>query len=255
MRLKGKVAIVTGGGRGIGKGIALGFANEGARVVISQRDPVSGEAAAEDIRKQGGEAIFVRVDVSQRAQVDAMVAATLKQFGRIDVLVNNAGVTGYNGHFLEMTLETWQRILDINLTGVFFCGQAVARSMVAQGTKGRIINIGSVDSFASERMAGAYSAAKGGVLLLTKAMAVDLAEHGILVNCISPGSIRTETNGERFASEPLRTALEKGVPLGRPGLQSEIAAAAIFFASDESSFVTGSNLMVDGGYTAYNRFD
>ncbi len=255
MRLQGKVAIVTGGGRGIGRGISLRFGAEGARVVIVQRDGPSGEATAMDIRAQGGTAIFVRTDVSRPDEAEALIKTTLQHFGRVDVLVNNAGITGANGHFLDMPFETWGRVIETNLTSMFLCGQAAARAMVDQGIQGRIINIGSINSFAAERSSAAYVAAKGGVLLLTKAMAADLAEYGIVVNCLAPGPVRVEKNSDLFDTAQVSTAIARETPVGRPGKPSEVAAAAVFFASDECSFVTGASLLIDGGYNAYNCFD
>jgi NAD(P)-dependent dehydrogenase (short-subunit alcohol dehydrogenase family) len=169
--------------------------------------------------------------------------------------VNNAGAAGGNGPFLDIPLERWQHVLDVNLTGMFLCSQLAARQMVGQGIKGRIINIGSLDSFIAERQAAAYAASKGGVLMLTKAMAVDLAEYGILVNCIAPGSIRVDRNSSYYDQEPLRTALAKGIPLGHTGRPADIAAAAVFLACDDSSFITGASITVDGGFTAHLRTD
>jgi NAD(P)-dependent dehydrogenase (short-subunit alcohol dehydrogenase family) len=193
--------------------------------------------------------------VSQKAQVDALIQATLDTYGRIDILVNNAGIAGSNGPFLDLPFETWQQIIAVNLTGMFLCGQAAARVMVAQGIHGRIINIGSINSFAAEKESAAYAASKGGVVLLTKAMAVELGEYGITVNCLGVGPVWVERNAPLFDAEPLRTVLAKSIPIGRPGDVDEVAAAAVFFASDECTFVTGASLMVDGGYRAYNRFD
>jgi NAD(P)-dependent dehydrogenase (short-subunit alcohol dehydrogenase family) len=193
--------------------------------------------------------------VSQKTQVDALIQTTLDHYRRIDILVNNAGIAGGNGPFLELPFETWEQIISINLTGMFLCGQAAARVMVAQGIRGRIINIGSINSFAAEKEAAAYATTKGGILLLTKAMAVELAEYGIAVNCLGVGPVWVDRNADLFGSDPLRTVLAKSIPVGRPGDPEEVAAAAVFFASDECTFVTGAELLVDGGYLAYNRFD
>jgi len=255
MKLKEKVAIVTGGGRGIGQGIAVRFSVEGAKVVIADRDLVTAEVTADAIRSNGGEVLVVSTDVSQKSQVDALIQTTIEHYARIDILVNCAGIAGGNGPFLKIPVHIWQQVIDVNLTAVFLCSQAVAKAMVAQGIRGRIINIGSLDSFVAEREAAAYAASKGGVLLLTKAMAVDLAQYGILVNCIAPGSIRVQRNSARFDSESVRTALTKAIPLGHTGMPEDIAAAAVFLTSDDSTFITGASLMVDGGYTAYGRVD
>ena len=253
MRLSNKVAIITGGGRGIGRGIAVRFAAEGARVVIAGRSPA--DETLNDIRAVGAEALFVPTDVSQGLQVQALVDKTLEHFGHVDVLVNNAGRAGRNGRFLEVDLTTWNDVIATNLTSVFLCSQAAARVMAAKEIKGRIINIASLDSLIAEKEAAAYVASKGGVLLLTKAMAVDLAEYGILVNCIVPGSIRVERNSSFLDRESVKSALAKGIPIGHPGNTADVAAAAVFFASDDSSFVTGTSLVVDGGYLAYARVE
>jgi NAD(P)-dependent dehydrogenase (short-subunit alcohol dehydrogenase family) len=255
MDLKNKIAIITGGGKGIGQGISTRFAEEGAEVVIAQRSKVSAESTAENISTAGGSVLVIPTDLAEPASIEAMVKKVINEFGRIDILVNNAARAGGNGPFLEISLESWQRVIDVNLTGLFYCSQLVARHMVEQKNCGRIINIGSLDSFIAEKNASAYAASKGGVLMLTKAMAVDLAAYGILVNCIAPGSIRVERNAPYYDKEPLRTALAKGIPLGHTGLPEDIAAAAVFLASDDSKFINGTSLVVDGGFTAYLRAD
>jgi len=251
MKLKGKISIVTGGGQGIGRGIAIRFAREGSAIVIAQRGSKTADETVKMIRENGGEAVFIQTDLTQPPTIDALVRQTLDVYGRIDVLVNNAAVAGGNGPFLDIPLEEWKRIIDINLTGTFLCSQAVARQMARDEIRGRIINIGSLDSFIAERHAAAYAASKGGVLMLTKAMAVDLAEHGILVNCIAPGSIRVERNAPNYDTEPLRTSLRKGIPLRHTGRPEDIGAIAVFLASDETDFMTGASIVVDGGFSAY----
>ena len=251
-RLYGKTALITGGGRGIGRGIALRFAQEGAAVAIVQRDEPSARATVDAVVAAGGVAIAPgRTDVSVPEQVARAVSTTIAHFGTIDILINNAGIAGANGPFLDVTFSAWQRIIDVNLSGMFLCGQAVARHMVEHGIRGRIVNVGSVNSFAAEREAAAYVAAKHGVLGLTQAMAIDLASYGITVNCLAPGPITVERNAAMFAS--LQEQIGTGVPLGRPGTIEEAAAAALFLASDEASFVTGATLIVDGGMLAYLR--
>ncbi len=254
MKLTGKVAIITGGGRGIGAGISKRLAEEGAKVAIAQRDDESAEATIEQIKSKGGEALYIQTDVSEPDTVQAMIEATVAEYGILDILVNNAGIGGQMGHFLDLSLERWQRIIDVNLTGVFVCGQAAARLMRDTGG-GRIINIGSTNSFVAEAKASPYVAAKGGVMLLTKAMAVDLASHGILVNCIAPGSIRVERNTAYYDSEAFQTMFEKGVPIGHPGTPADIGAAVAFLVSDDANFITGSTLVVDGGFTSFFRIE
>jgi 3-oxoacyl-[acyl-carrier protein] reductase len=255
MKLKKKIAIVTGGGQGIGRGISTRFGEEGATVIIAQRGRETAEKTLQMISNAGGNATIIPTDLAQPPTVEALIHKTVEEFGHIDILVNNAGAAGGNGPFLDIPLERWQHVLDVNLTGMFLCSQLAARQMVGQGIKGRIINIGSLDSFIAERQAAAYAASKGGVLMLTKAMAVDLAEYGILVNCIAPGSIRVDRNSSYYDQEPLRTALAKGIPLGHTGRPADIAAAAVFLACDDSSFITGASITVDGGFTAHLRTD
>ncbi len=238
--LHDKVAIVTGGGRGIGRAIARRFAAEGARVVIAQRDVQSGEATCAEIAAAGGEARFVPTDVTHRADVEAMVAETLRAYGTADVLVNNAARTGENGPFLEVSPELWEEVIATNLTGVFLCAQAAGRVMARAGG-GSIINISSTNGLVAQPRCCAYGAAKGGVEILTRSMAVDLAPYGIRVNVIAPGPIQSRAPDD-VPPHPTEATL-----LGRAGLPAEVAAVAAFLASEESSFITGERIAVDGG--------
>jgi NAD(P)-dependent dehydrogenase (short-subunit alcohol dehydrogenase family) len=251
--LEGKVAVVTGGGRGIGRAIAERFAEEGARVAIAELR-AEGEQVAGELRAAGHDAAAVPTDVSEPDDVGRMVDVVVERFGRVDVLVNNAAVS-LGESFLETSLATWQRTLAVNLTGAFICGQAVARTMVARGGGGRILNMASVNSVAAEKGAASYVAAKGGLALLTRAMAVDLAPYGILVNAIAPGPIRTEASAPIFDQERYRRGIEHGVPLARAGSPAEVAAVAAFLASDDASFVNGTTVVVDGGFLGYVRLD
>lgn len=239
----GKVVIVTSGAQGIGQAIASRFAEQGAKVVIA------------DVADSTEGALNVRCDVSQPEQVAALIEQTLAAYDRVDVLVNNAGLTGGSGSFLDVTLESWRRFIDVNLSGAFMVGQAAARAMVARGISGKIINIGSINSFAAEPGAVPYIASKGGLLLLTKAMAIDLAQYGILVNLVAPGPIQVDRNATLFNTEPLLTGLTKCIPLGHPGAGRDIAAAVTFLASEDNRFITGASLLVDGGLTALLRYD
>ena len=259
MPLANKVAIVTGGGAGIGRGIARRFAAEGARVVIADVDPKGAERTLEQIGRTDGQAISIPTDVTEPEQVETLVRSCDEKYGRIDVLVNNAGVTGiHHPHlfapFLELELESWRRVLDINLTSLFLCGQAVGRYMVERRIEGRMINIGSTASFGADRVGPHYVAAKHGVLGLTRAMAVDFGPHNIIVNAIAPGMTATEGGLRFLSSEPRRTGIEQAVPLRRMGTPEEVAAVAVFLASDECIYVHGTAIVVDGGFLAYERW-
>lgn len=245
MRMKDKAALVTGAGSGIGKGIAIGFAREGARVVCADRNAETAEATAAEICAAGGTAEGFRADVSVPADCAAQVEHTVAAFGRIDVLVNNAGIA-LKRAFLEMTLEEWERVLAINLTGAFLTGQAAARHMVRQGA-GRIVNIGSISGQRGGTGRAAYGASKAGILQLTRVMAVELAPLGVAVNAIAPGPIRTALTNQGPKQE--RAFLDR-LPVGRFGTTDATTAAAIFLASDECQFVHGETLNVDGGFGA-----
>jgi NAD(P)-dependent dehydrogenase (short-subunit alcohol dehydrogenase family) len=244
-----RVAIVTGGGRGIGRAISVRLASEGANVVIAQRTEQGLDVTLETIDAADGIALFVATDVSIPHQVSNLIETTVGEFGRIDILVNNAAVPGAYTAFLDLSLDSWSEMIDVNLTGVFLTAQAAARIMVEQGEGGRIINIASIDGFVAEPYAAHYNAAKGGVIMLTRSMAVDLAPHGILVNAVAPGPILTEKERDPFSQEQWSAAWDR-IPLGRPGQAAEVAAAVAFLASDEASFIHGHVLTVDGGYLA-----
>ena len=245
MRLQGKHALVTGAGRGIGLAIAKALAREGASVAIADLDGGRAEAAAASV---GGRALSIRADVADPESVAAMVGTALEAFGRLDILVNNAGIGG-NTPFLETSLEEWRRILDVNLTGAFLVAQAAAREMVRAGGGGRIVNIASLSGQRGGHGRAAYGSAKAGLELLTKVMAVELAPHGINVNAIAPGPIETEI--ARFMhDEATRAAYHYLVPMSRYGTPEEIADAAVFLCSDESRYVQGHTLNVDGGFLA-----
>lgn len=240
MQLESQVAIVTGGGRGIGRAIAKLFAQEGAAVVIAELDAAQGAATAQEIEQAGGTARFVQTQVADRASVDAMVEQTVAEFGRIDILVNNAAILGENGHVLEVSQEVWDRVIGVNQTGVFICSQVVGRVM-AQARRGNIINIASVNSFVPQPRCAAYGAAKAAVLGLTVLLAEDLAPYGIRANSIAPGPIQS-SKPDDAPPQPNDTTL-----LGRAGLPREIATVALFLASDASSYVNGQCIKVDGG--------
>jgi NAD(P)-dependent dehydrogenase (short-subunit alcohol dehydrogenase family) len=253
MRLLNDVTIVTGAARGIGSQIARRFAEEGARVVVADLDEERAEQVAASITAAGGTAIAAGVDITSQQQVERLMALAVSRFGKLDVLVNNAGV-GLNQPLLATTLEQWEHVLRVNLTGTFLCAQAAARVMVKQRS-GRIVNVASISGQRGGQGRAAYGASKAGVILLTRVMAVELAPHGVRVNAISPGPVVTEmSNGTHTPAT--RQAYHDRIPLGRYGEQQEIAAAALFLASTESSFVNGHTLNVDGGfYSAGLIFD
>ena len=255
MRLKEKIAIVTGGGTGIGKGIAERFAAEGAKVIIAQRHLNKAEEVAENLRSRGAEAIAVEVDISNRRLVQNLVRKTIAQFQRVDILVNNAGITGLPAiaPFLACSDEHLNTVIDVNLKGTIICSQEVAKEMVSRGG-GVIIHISSVAAYAAQEGATVYCATKAGLEGLTKAMALELSPHNIRVNCIAPGDILVEKN-EAIRDEMKESGVSgqyfRQIPLGRRGRPDEIAAAAVFLASEESSYIQGSTLLVDGGFLLY----
>lgn len=248
MRLADRVAIVTGSARGIGRGIALGYAREGAHVVIADINGALAEKTAKEVCAAGRRSLAVAIDVTQRAQVEALVERTVQELGRLDIMVSNAGISEYHD-FLTMPEEAWQRTIGINLTGVFLCGQAAARAMTRTGS-GAIINTASQRAESAVARHAHYVASKAGVRGLTKAMAVELAPMGIRVNAIGPAPILTDLNRERMADPEIRGAALARIPLGRLGDPQDIVGAAVYLASDEASFVTGHTLYVDGGWLA-----
>jgi NAD(P)-dependent dehydrogenase (short-subunit alcohol dehydrogenase family) len=251
MRLENKVAIVTGAGKGIGWGIAKVFSQEGAKVVIVDWDEKAGEKSAEEIRQSGGDALFVNCDVSNEEQVKAMVQATLDKYGRIDVLVNNAGIGVYKP-LLEATSDDWDHCLAVNLKGVFLCSKYAIPHMQAVG-KGAIVNISSVHSHATVNGVAPYAASKGGITALTRNMAIDYGP-AIRVNAIAPGWVLTPLIQSIFDSydDPAeqQRLVEQRQVMKRIGRPEDIGHAAAFLTSDEASFITGTQLFVDGGLTA-----
>lgn len=247
MHLPNEVAIVTGAGRGIGSQIARRFAAEGARVVVADLNEESACRVADEIHATGGTAVGCQVDISEPAAVQRLIQQTLAHYQKLDVLVNNAGV-GLNKPFLTTTLEEWELQLRVNLTGTFLCGQAAAREMVRQGG-GRIVNVASISGQRGGQGRAAYGAAKAGVILLTKVMAVELSPLGIRVNAVAPGPVDTDQSRETHTPST-RQAYYDRIPVGRYGEREEIAAAVLFLASREASFVSGHVLNVDGGFDA-----
>ncbi|WP_293906627.1 glucose 1-dehydrogenase [Phenylobacterium sp.] len=252
-RMDGKVALITGGASGLGAESGRRLAREGAKVVLTDLAEDAGLALADEIAAAGGTAHFLPQDVTDEGRWTEVVAATLARFGKIDVLVNSAGVAAGGEPILEATLAAWRRIVGINLEGTFLGVKAVAPAMVAAG-RGSIINLSSILGKVGLPGAAAYCASKGGVLMLTKAVALELAPLGVRVNSVHPGFIDTPMVVNAFrASEnenEMRDNITSRHAMARLGVPREIADAVLFLASDESSFMTGSELVVDGGYTA-----
>lgn len=248
MRLAGRVALITGGSRSIGRAIALGFAREGADLAINfERNAAAAEEVAAEVTRLGRRAMVVQADVASRPQVEQMVQRVASTLGRIDVLVNNAGTLS-RAPFLDLAEEDWDRVLDVNLKGVFLVGQAVARVM-AQNGGGVIVNISSIAATAPTTSQAHYSAAKAGVSMLTRSMALELAPLGIRVNAIEPGMVITDLNRARFADPATREAVLARMPVGRFGTPEDMVGAAVYLASDEASFATGAIIRLDGGRT------
>jgi glucose 1-dehydrogenase len=247
MRLQGKTAIVTGAGTGIGQAIALAFAQEGASVVV---DYVGNTSVAEEtlnkIGVMGGKSLGVSTDVSNPDQVKGLIQQTLAAFGKLDIFVNNAGIEKKCA-FVDYPLEEWQKILAVNLTGAFLCSQAAARQMIAQGRGGRIINISSIHEDLAFPLNAPYSATKGGIRMLMRTIAVELAPHQITVNNIGPGAIYTPIDKDDEIDPKLNDQILAEIPLGRWGKPEEVAQLAVYLASDDAAYVTGSTHFIDGG--------
>lgn len=243
-RLDGKVAVITGAGHGIGRGIAERFADEGAQVVVNDVDEARAAEAAAAI---GDAAIAVAADVSRSLDVDRLFDTAIKTFGGVDVLVNNAGLIDVERHFLEADEEWWDRVLDVNLKGQFLCALRAAQWMARHGG-GSMINLSSGGARAAHRGMVAYDASKGGVEGMTRALALDLAPYGIRVNALAPGAINVMGLDEEEAARRGET-----VPLGRVGTAEDMAGPAVFLASDDARYVTGTFLSVDGGLLAQQR--
>ncbi|MEF8835918.1 MAG: glucose 1-dehydrogenase [Candidatus Thermoplasmatota archaeon] len=253
MILEDKVAIVTGAASGIGRGIAKVYAvEEGAKVVVAdlQEEPrEGGKPTHEMIKEKGGDAIFVKTDVSSEEAVDELVERTIDEFGQIDILVNNAGVF-FQEKLHEADFEDWENLLDVNLNGVFHCTKKVLNHMLENDIEGNIINISSIAGTVGYAESPAYCASKGAITNLTRELAVDYAGEGININSISPGVIKTEMT-EQFRSDPdMKAFMEQNTPYKRLGKPEDIAHAAVFLAMDESNFINGEDILVDGGWTA-----
>lgn len=246
-RLKERIAVITGAARGNGRAIAEAYAREGASVVIADiMEEAARQTAAELAQATGQRVVGKHLDVTNATEVNELATWAVREFGRVDILVNNAGVIG-RYDFLEITEAEWDRVLDINLKGTFLCGQAFARRMKEQGG-GVIINIASVNAESVNPTTVHYCTSKGGVRTLTKAMALALVKANIRVNAIGPGPIYTELSKDRLDDPQSLAATLAHIPMGRVGQPSDLAGAAVFLASDESAYITGITLYVDGGW-------
>ena len=251
MRIKDKVAVITGAARGIGQAYAERFAAEGAAVVLADILDKEGQAVAAGIAAKGGRARYVRCDVSRRADVSALMDAAVSTFGHLDVAIANAALVD-EGDVMDVTDETFERVFAVNVRGTFLTDQEAAKRMIAGRRKGVLINIASTVAVVGDNYEGCYSATKGAVNLLTRTFALSLAPHGIRVVAIGPGPVKTAMMAGPL-SDPVRLkGLRARTPLGRPAEPSEIAAVAVFLASDEASFVTGQTYYADGGRLALN---
>lgn len=247
MKFKDKIAIVTGGASGIGEATVRRFIEEGAKVVIADLSSRGAELAAE-LGKSGHAAHFVRTDVAREADVEALVRATVTQFGRLDIMVANAGIAQPGVPVEQLDLDRWQRMIDINLSGVFLSDKHAIAQMQRQRSGGAVVNVASVLGHVGMAGASAYNAAKGGVVNLTRSLGVAYAAHGIRVNAVCPGFIDTPLLND--IPEAARARLMAAHPAGRFGRVEEIAGAILFVASDDASFMAGANLVVDGGFSA-----
>ncbi len=246
MKLKGKVSIITGASQGIGLACAQEFAQEGAQIVLADINEELGEQAAKGIRASGCDALFIRCDVSKKNQVDELTAKTVERYGRIDVVVNNAGVN-HSANFFDITEDDWDWVTSVDLKGAFLLTQTAARVMVEKKTPGSIINFSSVMAVMALADQVPYCAAKGGVNQLTKAMALALSEYGIRVNAIGPGPVMTDLMKRVVNNKEKEAELLSRLPIGRIAECREIATVAVFLASDDASYFTGQTLYPDGG--------
>ncbi|MDY6906767.1 MAG: 3-oxoacyl-ACP reductase family protein [Chloroflexota bacterium] len=248
LSLEGKVAIVTGGSRGIGRAIALGFAEAGADVVVASRTLSELEGVVKEVEALGRRALAVETNIAIKAEVDNLVARTVERFGTIDILVNDAAMNIMRP-LMDLREDGWDKVLNVDLKGYFLCSQAAGKVMMEKN-RGTIINITTAAVVKAAPMLGAYGVAKSGVAMLTQILALDLARHNIRVNAIGPGMVKTGFSEPMWSNPDMRKAIESGIPLGRLAEPEEIMAVALFLASDASSYITGQTIYVDGGSLA-----
>jgi glucose 1-dehydrogenase len=253
MRLQGKAALVTGSSSGIGRAIALAFAREGADVIVHyHRNKATADEVARQIQAGGRRSGALQADVGRVPEAQALVEQAGRMLGRLDILVCSAGLE-IRESFLDVTEAHYDHVLDVNLKGTYFAGQAAARQMVKQGSGGRLINISSIHEDVAFLNYSPYAVSKGGVRMLTRTLCQELAGHGITINNIAPGAVATPINTKTLADSALVDELTGMIPLGRLATPDEVAQVAVFLASDEAAYVTGSTYYVDGGMTRWNR--
>lgn len=254
MRLKNKVAIVTGGSRGIGEAITARLATEGARVVIIGRDLAAAKKVAAKLKENGRTVMAIKADVSNKAEVEAMMKKVMEEFGRVDILVNNAGMAVV-GPSSELPEEQWRKGIDVMLTGAFFCSQAAGREMIKQKS-GKIINIASINGIGAFPERACYCSAKAGVMGLTKALGCEWARYNINVNAIAPSYVETDLMKNLIEAGTLdKKEIARRAPLGRLAAAEDVADSVVFLASAESRFIEGQTIVVDGGWTAYEYLE
>ncbi len=248
MKLKDKVALIAGGTKGIGLGIALEYVREGAKVVVGGTNPSNGESAEKEIAAAGGDGFFVRCDVSDLDALDNIIEQTVDRYGRLDIYVANAGINDADKtHYLDITPEQYDRIMDVNLRGMFFGGQKAAQQMIRQGNGGVIINMSSVNAYLALDSQFVYTVSKGGIQQLTKVQAVALAPHNIKVNAMAPGPIETDLMRRVGSDDMLMSTILSRTPIGRIGTPAECGRLAVFLASGDSDFIFGQSIFIDGG--------
>ena len=260
MLLKDKIAIVTGAGTGMGKAIALRYAKEGAHVVVAEVNEATGQQTAAEVSAHDRRGLFVKTDMSKLDSINAMIAKTVETFGRIDILVANSGIQK-DAAIADMTLDDWNSVIEVNLTGQFLCAREAVRRFRSQPADGRparsagtIIAMSSVHEVIPWAGHVNYASAKGGIRMLTRSLAQEVAADGIRVNAIAPGAIRTPINTEAWDSEDALARLLRLIPYGRIGEPEDVARAAVWLASDAADYVTGTTLFVDGGMSLYPEF-
>jgi len=247
LRLEGKVAVVTGGANGIGVAYSEGLAKEGAKVVVADLDKKGGEPVVQKINSSGGKAMFVRTDVSIQKDAEKMVADTVRSYGSIDALVNNAGIL-FTAPVEETTEEMWDKLLAVNVKGLFFCAQAAAKEMKKQKS-GKIINISSIAAIGGQAGLCAYSSTKGAVLTMTKVFALELVDYNIQVNAVLPGTTDTGMAEQAMKDPEWTRQVTQSIPMKRLGRTTDLLGAVLYFASSDSDYCTGQTLIVDGGYS------